>query len=58
MMELGYGNAKEGRSMSFAVDLCIKTYQNEPNFHIDPKHEFGLVFWEIFEFMVKSRERG
>ena len=57
-MELGYGNAKEGRSTSFAADLWIKTNQNAPNLQIDPKHEYGLFFWEIFEFMAKSRERG
>ena len=43
-MELGYGNAKEGRSTSFAADLWIKTYQNAPNLQVDPKHEIGLFF--------------
>ena len=43
-MELGYGNAKEGRSTSLAADLWIKTNQNAPNLQIDPKHEFGLFF--------------
>ena len=44
MIDLGYGNAREGRSTSFAADLWIKTCQNAPNFQIEPKYELGLFF--------------
>ena len=40
MMELGYGNAKEGRSTTIAMDLWIKTWKNELESQIDPS--FGL----------------
>ena len=36
-MELGYGNAKEGRSTSLAIDLWIKTCKNAQDSQIDPK---------------------
>ena len=49
MMDLGYGNAREGRSTSFAADLWIKTYQNAQNFQIGPKCELRLFFVGIFE---------
>ena len=57
-MELGYGNAKEGRSTSFAADLWIKTYQNAPNFQIDPKHEFGLFFGKFSNLWRNQENEG
>ena len=57
-MELGYGNAKEGRSMRFVADLWIKTYQNSENFQIDPKHEYGLFFWEFSNLWRNQENEG
>lgn len=42
--ELGYGNAKEGRSTSFASNPRIKTYQNALKSQIGPKYELRLFF--------------
>ena len=54
MMDLGYGNAREGRSTSFAIDLWIKTYQNAPKNQIGPKYELGLFFVEFSNFFKKN----
>jgi hypothetical protein len=49
-MELGQGNAKEGRSTSLAANLWIKTYQNALKNQINPKANLGLFFLDFFEF--------
>jgi hypothetical protein len=46
-MELGHGNAREGRSTSFASNPRIKTYQNSLKSQIGPKYELGLFLVEI-----------
>ena len=43
-MELGHGNAREGRSTSFASNPRIKTYQNALKSQIGPKYELGQFF--------------
>ena len=52
-VELGYGNAREGRSTSLAADLWIKTYQNAPNFQIGPKYELGYFWWKFWNLGKK-----
>ena len=47
MMELGYGNAKEGRSTSLASDLWIKTCKNASKSQIDPKALWGYFWWKF-----------
>jgi hypothetical protein len=49
-MEFDQGNAKEGRSTSFAIDLWIKTYQNALKFQIGPKCEIRAIIFMIFKF--------
>ena len=56
-MELGYGNAKEGRSTSLATDLWIKTNQNALKFQIGPKHEYGLFFGNFQIYGENKRTR-
>ena len=47
LMELGYGNAKEGRSTCLASDLWNKTCKNASKSQIDPKCEFKAIFVEF-----------
>ena len=56
-MELGYGNAKEGRSISLATDLWIKTNQNALKFQIGPKASLGYFLgnFRIYGEIKKSR---
>ena len=49
MMELGYGNAKGGRSTSIASNPRIKTYQNSLKSQIDPKAIWGYFWWNFFK---------
>ena len=56
-MELGYGNAGEGRSTSLAMDPRIKTYQNASKSQIDPRHENWGYFWGFSKFMVERSNR-
>ena len=50
MMELGYGNAREGRSTSLAIDLWIKTCKNALKSQIDPKAIWGYFWWKFSNF--------
>ena len=50
MMELGYGNAKEGRSTSIAIDLWIKTCKNALESQIGPKAIWGYFWWKFSNF--------
>ena len=58
MMELGYGNAKEGRSTSLAIDLWIKTYQNALKSQIDPKANWGYFWWNFLNFSKSKKILG
>jgi hypothetical protein len=53
--ELGYGNAKEGRSTSLASNPRIKTYQNALKSQIDPKHELGLFLVKFSNLWGKDQ---
>ena len=55
MVELGYGNTKEGRSTSLAIDLWIKTYQNAPESQIDPKANWGYFWWKFSNFSKSKK---
>ena len=55
MVELGYGNAKEGRSTSLAIDLWIKTCPNAQDSQIDPKANWGY-FWLKFSNFSKNKK--
>jgi len=57
-MELGYGNAMEGRSTSLAMDLWIKTNQNALKSHIDPKASLGLFFGKFSNLWWKTQIDG
>jgi hypothetical protein len=52
--ELAYGNAKEGRSTSFASNPRIKTYQNALKSQIGPKYELGLFLVEFSKLGKKK----
>ena len=54
-MELGYGNAKGGRSTSIAMDLWIKTCPNALKSQIDPKANLGYFLWK-FSNSLKIKE--
>jgi hypothetical protein len=41
MVELCYGDAKDGRSTSCATNHCIKTYQNTSKLQTNPKQIVG-----------------
>ena len=54
-MELGYGNAKEGRSTSIAIDLWIKTCKNALKSQIDPKAIWGYFWWKFSNFSKSKK---
>ena len=58
MMKLGYGNAKEGRSTSLAIDLWIKTCQNAQDSQIDPKANWGYFWWKFSNFSKSKKNLG
>jgi hypothetical protein len=55
MVELGYGNAKEGRSTSLAIDLWIKTCPNAQDSQIDPKAR-EAIFGGNFRISQRTRK--
>ena len=55
MMELGYGNAKEARSTSIAIDPRIKTCKNAQDSQIDPKAIWGYFWWKFSNFSKSKK---
>ena len=51
----GHGNAREGRSTSFASNPWIKTYQNSQKSQIEPKEIWSYFFVE-FSKLAKSKK--
>ena len=58
MVELGYGNAKEGRSTSLAIDLWIKTCPNAQDSQIDPKANWGYFWWKFSKLLKNKKNLG
>jgi hypothetical protein len=58
MIELGYGNAREGRSTSLAIDLRIKTCKNTLKSQIDPKANWGYFWWKFSNFSKSKKNLG
>ena len=54
-MELGYGNANEGRSTSIAIDLWIKTCKYALKSQIDPKANWGYFWWKFSNFSKSKK---